>query len=104
MAPYICFSCRKSFKRPPRLASPACPDCGEGTVELDQKFKAPARDDVRGWRVVRFLVERGFRFDSVWEREGCGRGYVPVGAYPTSMALAKLFVSRYAPGRPKRET
>jgi DNA-directed RNA polymerase subunit RPC12/RpoP len=91
--PFVCFECRKSFKRARVLESPACPDCGGSTVWLSQKFKAPPKRNVQAWRVVRFLVDRGFWYGSVYELddEGCRRSV----AYPKTMAEAGKFAQRF---------
>ena len=64
--------------------------CGGATVGLNEKFQAPPRRDEAAWRVVRFLVDNGFRFDSIWENSQ--RVW---GAYPTTMDEAREFVVRY---------
>lgn len=57
---------------------------------LNRKFSAPKMTDLEQWRKVRFLVEQGFRFQSVHEADG---SLVP---YPDSMAEAKAFAAKYA--------
>lgn len=88
--PYACFACRRSFRRAyePGLPNRKCPNCGGESIALNRKFKAPASDDVEQWKKVRFLVEHGFRFQSVYENKET----VP---YPASLREAKAFVERY---------
>ena len=66
-----------------------CPQCGEELIQLSRKFKAPRTRDLGQWEKVRFLVEQGFRFYSVYERTEIGEIRVN---YPASLAEAKVFV------------
>ncbi|WP_092762911.1 hypothetical protein [Rhodoferax sp. OV413] len=88
--PHVCFSCRKSFKKPMRALARLCPQCGGPMVMLSRKFSAPKMTDVDQWRKVEYLVSHGFRFQSIHEQ--------PSGTlvqYPATLAAAKLFVERY---------
>ena len=100
--PYVCFTCRTSFKRPRGQDGPPCPSCAGPTVGLSEKFQAPPKKDVKAWRVVEFLVENGFRFASIWERDERGLCLHVPGAYPRTMDEAKEFVVRYAAHRVDR--
>ena len=91
--PYVCFACRKSFKRRikpgvPGLPDKVCPECGGVAIGLARKFKAPARTDIAQWKKVEYLVRHGFRFFSLQGPEG-------VVAYPETLAEARAFVLRY---------
>jgi hypothetical protein len=77
-----CFGCRKAFRR--RLAldvehhgpeQPAvCPECGGPLASMGLDFKAPRRDDLKGWRLAEELWTVGETFHSC----GCsGPGYRP---------------------------
>jgi hypothetical protein len=84
---FVCFACRKAFKRPPvsdwpRAWTPPesefdpapCPDCGRRMADLGLDFKPPRRTDREHWEVVEFLFRRGFAYHSC----GCGGpGYRP---------------------------
>lgn len=102
--PFVCFACRKSFKRVWPLTGAGtrpCPECGGPSVGLSRKFRAPPRSDVAQWKKVQFLVESGFRFGSLHDERG-----VRV-SYPRTLQEAKAFVARYgdnvpAANRPKR--
>jgi hypothetical protein len=102
--PFVCFSCRKSFKRvwpPSGSATLPCPECGGQSFGLARKFRAPARSDAAQWKKVQFLVESGFRFGSLHDEQG---ERVP---YPKTLKEAEAFVARYgkmvpAATRPKR--
>ena len=87
--PHVCFRCRKSFKKPASASPRVCPQCGDELVQLSRKFKAPRTRDSGQWEKVRFLVEQGFRFYSVYERTEIGEVRVN---YPNTLAEARVFV------------
>ena len=91
--PYVCFTCRKSFKRMVEpdvagLPDKVCPQCGGTAVGLSRKFKAPARTDIAQWKKVEYLVRHGFCFFSQHEPGGTA-------PYPSTLAEARAFVRRY---------
>ncbi len=88
--PYVCFSCRKSFKRPPVEEARLCPDCGTETVRLSRKFKAPPKAATKRWQVVEYLVSKGFRYDSVQAGDG------QQARFPTTLREAEEFAKRWA--------
>ena len=94
--PFVCFPCRKSFKRSVNLESPPCPDCAGPTVGLSRKFHAPPMRDVKSWRVVEFVVANGLRYHAI--RRDTGRWV----SYPRTMAQAEEFVVRYRSHRVDR--
>jgi hypothetical protein len=56
-------------------------------------FAAPKTSDIAQWKKVRFLVEHGFFFQSVYElREDGGKYKV---SYPRTIEEAKEFVGKY---------
>ena len=61
---------------------------------LSEKFQAPPRKDTQAWRVVQFVVENGFRYDTIWQEDGRVYHWVPH-AYPRTMEEAREFVVRY---------
>ncbi len=71
-----------------------CPHCGGKAVRFDRKFKAPAEGDDEQWEKVRFLFEHGFRFATVYDRNGLSI------AYPATLDEAREFVIRYSPRPP----
>jgi len=89
--PYVCFRCRKAFKRKfeEGLPDKRCPECAGTAVGLSRNFKAPATSDIQQWRKVAFLVENGFRFFHHYKRNGS------LVAYPVTMAQAREFVAIY---------
>ena len=80
---YICFSCRKGFKRrllwdinrdDKREVDAKCPQCAELMAGMGFDFEVPPMDDVKSWDHIRNLYSVGIVFHSC----GCtGPGYVP---------------------------
>jgi predicted RNA-binding Zn-ribbon protein involved in translation (DUF1610 family) len=87
--PFVCFSCRKSFKKPNSVSVRSCPECGGAMTQLSRKFKAPKRSDTAQWKKVQLLVSHGFRFYSVYEQTERGSSRV---AYPRTLEEAREFV------------
>jgi DNA-directed RNA polymerase subunit RPC12/RpoP len=80
---YVCFDCRKSFKRPSFRFVPAqtlrsedhhsfsrhilmrlnqsvvCPNCGHFSRFAGRDFKAPKMRDVKAWELVRSFLDSG---------------------------------------------
>ena len=98
--PHVCCACRVSFRYPAAEAPPPCPECGWTLVRLDPKFSAPPRRAIAQWAKVALLIERGFDFRRVYERDGDVLRSV---TYPATLAAARRFVERplvYADGTP----
>ena len=60
---------------------------------LSRKFSAPKSKDLDQWAKVKFLVEHGFRFYSVYEPHESG-GRIRV-EYPKTLREADAFVKRF---------
>jgi DNA-directed RNA polymerase subunit RPC12/RpoP len=90
--PYVCFSCRKSFKYPARNAERICPQCAKPMTMLSRKFSTPKSKDIPQWKKVEHLVRNGFRFYSFYEKTETGGSWV---RYPTRLADVNDFVERY---------
>jgi predicted nucleic acid-binding Zn-ribbon protein len=99
--PHVCFGCRKSFKKPVSLSIRHCPQCGGALVQLSRKFKVPKTRDLAQWTKVKFLVDHGFRFYSVYQRVESGGG-IRVD-YPRTLAEARAFVATYEPAGQQAE-
>lgn len=89
--PFVCFHCRKSFKYPALPERRLCPHCAGPMERLGRKFSAPKASDRMQWRKVQYLVEHGFRFQTV---------FVPVAPgvsrsvdYPRTLKEAEVFVA-----------
>jgi hypothetical protein len=93
--PYVCFACRRSFKRPRRFGGEGhlgdCPACHGPSFALHPHFKAPRRDDVKQWQKVQLLVENGFYFWPLYDRKN-GNADVQ---YPASLKEAVAWVKRW---------
>ena len=89
--PYVCFKCRKSFKRnyEEGLPDKKCSECGGVAVGLGRHFKAPKKKNIEQWKKIEYLVANGFYFYHQYDDEG---NSVP---YPKTMEEAKLFVKRF---------
>jgi predicted RNA-binding Zn-ribbon protein involved in translation (DUF1610 family) len=97
LLPYVCFTCRKSFKRGlvgQELADKKCPNCGGVAIGLSRKFKPPLRSDAAQWKKVEYLVAHGFRFFS--QRDLRTGATTP---YPATLAEARIFVRRFGGSR-----
>lgn len=91
--PFVCFSCRKSFKYPACTVKRTCPQCRSPMEMLSRKFAAPKSRDVAQWQKVKYLVAHGFRFYSVYQAvEGGGRLAV---RYPATLKEAEVFVQAF---------
>ena len=90
---WVCFDCRKMFKRPARPENVAsgpltsacpyrCPQCGESMRDMGVYFEPPRRRDISGWARMKLLAEFGMGFYT----EG-GKSYIDrelVGIPPVS--------------------
>jgi hypothetical protein len=90
---HACFSCRKSFKIPPRDEEAICPNCGGSLRWMGRSFKAPPMRDLEQWGKVQALWEAGFRFFS-YRSFDC----VP---FPAKLSEVEAFV-RENPNHPFR--
>lgn len=64
---FVCFECRKVFKRTisytrPEEPEPLCPQCGESMWLAGRAFKAPAHSNVKQWMKVEALIKGGAVF------------------------------------------
>jgi len=95
--PHACFHCRKSFKKPASSSPRICPECTGELTRLSRKFKPPKARDTAQWAKVKFLVEHGFLFYSVYESAALGGARVP---YPKTLEEAREFVK----GKKRQDT
>jgi hypothetical protein len=71
-AAYVCFSCRKVFKKPSfRLAGQTyepvdqkrkCPQCDEVLVRVGDTFRAPKKSDPAKWELLKKDLDNGRTF------------------------------------------
>ncbi len=71
-----------------------CPECGNETVLVAHRFRPPARDDLKKWQVVEFLINNGFPYQHVYEA-WTGRPNEGLVTYPENMKAAEEFVIKY---------
>ena len=87
----VCFDCRKSFAISRNQISNenlTCPECGKVSFYVNQKFRPPKKGDLKGWAVIKLLVNAGFVFQHISNNDG----YV---LYPTTMEEAQVFIKTY---------
>jgi hypothetical protein len=91
--PYVCFTCRKCFKRRAEMGLPdkTCPHCGGVAVGLSRNFAPPASSDRPQWRTVEYLVRCGFRYFPLRDEATGERIADP---YPRALREAESFVRR----------
>ncbi|CAD0001129.1 hypothetical protein [Flavobacterium chungangense] len=80
---YVCFNCRKTFKRRFRkdvkneesfVFEAKCPDCRGLMADMGLDFESPKKDDFKKWKHLGSLYSVGITFHSC----GCsGPGYIP---------------------------
>ncbi|MDB5199582.1 MAG: hypothetical protein JWO92_1545 [Chitinophagaceae bacterium] len=89
----VCFNCRKAFTISD-LSSLACPECGGIVILFNHKFRPPKKDDLNKWAVVKFLSDKGFTYNHVWEKDENSNSYTEV-PYPETMKEAIEFATKY---------
>lgn len=93
----VCFKCRKSFSLGLDFAIKyglTCPECGNETSSLHQKFKPPVSNNIKKWQVVEFLKNQEFIFQKVYSVI-INNTYSKQVKYPQAIAKAKEFVIKY---------
>lgn len=98
----VCFNCQSSFSEGNELTiqqKGVCQNCGHETILLHHKFQAPKKSETRKWKVVEFLVENGFNYQTYWEpmltEEGKVFGAKAYGRLPETMQETKDFLEEY---------
>jgi hypothetical protein len=92
-APYVCFACRRCFKRRAQSGLPdkTCPNCGGIALGLSRNFAPPPISDRGQWRTVEYLVRSGFRYFPLRDELS---GQRVADSYPRSLREAEVFVRR----------
>lgn len=88
----VCLNCRIAFSSGMDyndVRESKCTQCNEQMILVNHKFKPPKKADVAGWKLVRFLVEEGFRFGGAYDND-----QVRV-QYPKTLEEAKEFVKNH---------
>ncbi|MCK0137424.1 hypothetical protein [Arenibacter sp. S6351L] len=97
----VCFDCKKAFNQGTDLnniGESKCPDCGKLMKQITHRFRPPKQKDKKKWEVAKFLMERGFLYEHVYERIYEVRGITVLAnyaTYPENMRDAKEFVEKY---------
>jgi len=62
---WACFNCRKSFLRV-RFVNESedvvCPDCKTISTDMGYLFEAPAKREIRKWKIMEILARNNLRF------------------------------------------
>ena len=72
---WVCFDCRKMFRKPSRWEGVApgreppapkheCPECKQEMRDMGTYFEPPRLQNKRAWEVMRILADSGFTFHS----------------------------------------
>jgi hypothetical protein len=96
----VCFNCCKAFNVPySDNREKLCLECGGGMVRLPHRFRPPKRSEKSKWETVKFLVEHGFPYHHVYQRDETAAHYNRIESYteyPESIREAKEFVVKYS--------
>jgi len=99
----VCFECRKAFNQGTdfnNIRESKCPECGVSMKQVTHRFRPPKQNDVRKWKVAKFLMENGFLYQHIWEKvfkneKGEIIGLANYAKYPQTMKEAKEFAEFY---------
>ncbi|MFP9116974.1 hypothetical protein ACLI08_04200 [Flavobacterium sp. RNTU_13] len=72
-----------------------CTKCGDVMILVHHKFKPPKKGDVAGWKLVKLLLDNGFRFRPVYTR--IDKNILLKVNYPKTLEEAKEFIKQYKP-------
>ena len=76
-----------------------CPECGNPMTLMDHKFRPPKTDDIKKWKVVKYLVDNGFIYHHVYEKVEIESNrivsYQNYARYPKTLREAEDFVVIY---------
>ena len=91
---YVCLHCHKCFSAGTDFTKfqdkKKCPVCLAPMTLLNEKFKAPAKDDSTQWDIVKLLVDNGFNYQTLYD--SVSGETVP---YPRTKKDAEEFVRKY---------
>ena len=93
----VCTSCRISFNYGTdfnNIITRKCPQCKIEMINVSQKFKPPKKREIKKWELVKFLLDNGFYFHSVYEYNPNSGGMYSV-KYPENINEAIVFVEKY---------
>ena len=93
----VCLNCRMSFSYDmnyDNIISRVCPQCKNKMINVDYKFKAPKKDNIKKWEVIKYLLENGFYFQHIYENNSWENNKIV--KYPKNIKDAKIFVEKYS--------
>lgn len=97
----VCLSCRLCFNlKHDAISGPErqCPQCKKPMRYLPHRFRPPKKTDLKGWQLVKFLVENGFPFQHIYtvgNNELVQSKYNNYTPYPKNLRDAKAFIEQY---------
>jgi hypothetical protein len=97
----VCVNCRIAFSHGMNynnIISRICPQCKNEMVNVDYKFRAPKKNNVKKWETIKYLLENGFYFQRIYESIALGKGCIKMIVhvkYPQNIKDAKTFVEKY---------
>jgi len=94
----VCLNCKTAFSTGmdyEGIRSSNCTKCKEAMILVSHKFKPPQKSDVAGWKIVKLLLDKGFRFGSVYTP--LDKNILLKVTYPTTLEETKEFVKLYEP-------
>lgn len=71
-----------------------CPECSSEMFLVSHNFKPPKKTDTKKWNVAKFLIEKGFNYDHLYEKTEKGV-YTQLGKYPENMKDAEALVKDF---------
>jgi hypothetical protein len=76
-----------------------CSECGKPMTLLSHRFRPPKKTDNKKWETVKYLIENGFNYDHVYQKEETnsngGTSYKGYATYPENIRDAEEFVEKY---------
>lgn len=90
---YVCLCCRKCFSAGTDFTKfqdkKKCPDCSAPMVLLNEKFKAPPKENTVQWEIIKMLVDNGFNYQTMYNSDSGDR--IP---YPRTKIEAEEFIRK----------
>ena len=89
----VCTYCKTSFSKGMdynNLSTSTCPECKNQMILVNHKFKPPKKRDNQGWKLVKLLLDNGFRFNAVYTKVDANL-FLKV-CYPKTLDEAKEFI------------
>ena len=92
----VCLNCRIAFSHGMDydcIISKRCPQCNAEMINVDYKFKAPKKDDIKRWEIIKYLLGNGFYFQHIYRDDDYINAELV--KYPQNIREAKIFVEKY---------